>query len=268
MIASSLLRQSLKPIGSLLLAGACIGSIIGVQLSKWTQLTARRAQTITATEAQAQANQTQANLALLQKMPTLGFSNLIADWSFLQFLQYFGDEPARKHTGYRLSPEFFEIIVNRDPRFTQVYPFLSSSVSLYAGQPEKSVALMAQGLKSLSPETAPQAYYLWRYKATDELLFLGQPQAARQSYLKAAEWARASKDPDSDQVAAISAKTAEFLAKNPNSKQAQVSAWLMVLSNAPDQPTRELAISRIQKLGGRVSMHPQGQVRVEFPQGD
>lgn len=238
-----------------------------MQLSKWTQLTAQRSQTITATEAQAQANRTQANLALVQKMPALGFNNLIADWSFLQFLQYFGDEPARSHTGYRLSPEFFEIIVNRDPRFTQVYPFLSSSVSLYAGQPEKSVALMAQGLKSLSPD-APQAYYLWRYKATDELLFLGQPQAARQSYLKAAEWARASSDPGSDQVAVISEKTAEFLAKNPNSKQAQVNAWLMVLSNAPDQPTRELAISRIQQLGGQVSINPQGQVKVELPQGD
>lgn len=265
MTAPSLFRQSLKPLSALLLIAACIGSITYLQLSKWSQLTTRGEQTITATEAQAQVNQTQANLTLLQKIPALGFNNLIADWAFLSFLQYFGDEPARRQTSYRLSPEFFEIIVNRDPRFTQAYPFLSSSVSLYAGQPQKSVALMAQGLKSLSPETAPQAYYLWRYKATDELLFLGKPQAARQSYLQAAEWARASNDPGSDPVAALSQQTAEFLANNPESKQAQVSAWMMVLSNAPDQPTRELAIQQIQRLGGQISINPQGEVKVDLP---
>lgn len=268
MAAPSLLRQSLKPFAVLLLAGACTSIIAYLQLSKWSQLTARREQTITAREAQAQVNQTQANLAFLQKVPAFGFDNLIADWSFLQFLQYFGDQPARELTGYGLSPSFFEVIVNRDPHFVQSYVFLSTSVPLYSGQPEQAVALMTKGLESLSPQTDPQAYYIWRYKAINELLFLGDPQAARQSYLKAAEWARASSDSDGQYVAQLSQETAQFLAKNPNSKQAQISSWLTVFNNAPDQPTRQLAIQRIQSLGGKVAITPQGEVTVQLPEED
>jgi hypothetical protein len=103
-------------------------------------------------------------LNLLQKVPAFGFDNLLGDWAFLNFIQYFGDDEARAATGYRLSPDYFDVIIDRDPKFLQAYFFLSGSGSLYAGMPERSVTLMEKGLKSLSPQSPPKSYYVWRYK--------------------------------------------------------------------------------------------------------
>jgi len=201
-------------------------------------------------------------LNLLQQIPTFGFDNLTADWIFLNFLQYFGDDEARGKTGYSLSPEYFEVILEHDPRFLEAYLFLSTSTSLYSAMPERSVALMSKGLKSLSPTVPPKSYYVWRYKGIDELLFLGDAQAAKQSFEMAAKWASFYSDQESKQVAAISRQTAEFIARNPKSKSAQIAAWTMVLSNKVDNRTRVIAIKRIAALGGKVYITPQGVVQV------
>lgn len=204
-------------------------------------------------------------LDLLQQVPTFGFKNLIADWVFIDFLQYFGDDEAREKTGYSLSPEYFEVILAQDPYFLQAYLFLSTSTSLYAAMPERAVALMAQGLKSLSPSIPEKSYYVWRYKGIDELLFLGDAKAAQQSFATAAQWANTYVDAESKQVAAISQRTAKFLARNPKSKTAQITAWTMVLNNRTDEQTRNLAIRRIQALGGKVYINSQGVLEVQPP---
>ena len=207
-------------------------------------------------------------LNLLQKTPAFGFDNLFADWVFLNFLQYFGDEETRAVSGYSLSPEYFEIIVDRDPRFLGAYTGLSTSISLYAAKPEESVALMEKGLKSMSPQSPPKSYYIWRQKGIDELLFLGNTQAARQSFKNAAEWASTYSDEESQNVAAISRRTSEFLARNPKSKSAQVTAWAMVLNTVTDDRTRKIAISRIEALGGKVIITPEGVPKIRLPKTD
>jgi hypothetical protein len=215
-----------------------------------------------------EVNLEQLHLDLLQKTPAFGYDNLLADWMFLNFLQYFGDDEARDLTGYSLSPKYFESIVDRDPRFLGAYIGLSTSISLYAGMPEKSVALMEKGLKSMSPQSPPKSYYVWRYKGIDELLFLGNAQAARQSFEKAAEWASNSSDEESKYIAALSGKTAQFLSRNPKSKFAQVNTWAMVLTNTTDTRARNIAISRIEALGGKVIVTPEGALKIRLPPKD
>lgn len=207
-------------------------------------------------------------LALLQKAPTFGFDNLIADWTFLNFLQYFGDEAARKKTDYTLSPDFFEVILKRDPYFIQAYTFLSTSTSIYAGLPERSTALMKVGLQSLKPNIPPDSYFAWRQLGIDQLLFTGDVPAARQSFLTAAQWAAQSPLPGSQNAASLSLQTANLLANNPNSKMAQVAAWVMVLSSAPDERTRQTAVQRIEGLGGKIIENPDGTFGVEPPAED
>jgi hypothetical protein len=211
-----------------------------------------------------QIKQEQVSLTLLKKLPDFGYDNLIADWTFLRFLQYFGDSPARKTAGYSLSPDYFEIIVERDPQFTKSYSFLSTSVSIYAGQPEKSVALISKGLKPLSPQDFPEAYYIWIYKANDQLLFLGDIQGAKQSYALASEWASIHPDPQSQSLARSTRQTVDFLSRNPNSKNARVNAWLNVLISTFDQPTRQKAIDNIRALGADVSFSDAGVVTIRF----
>lgn len=226
-------------------------------------------QELSKTELEKDLQQEEPKLNILKKVPSFGFNNLYSDWIFLNFVQYFGDDPARKLTNYNLSPEYFEIILGQDPRFLQAYLYLSVSCSMYAGMPEKTVALMAEKLKLLSPKVPPKAYYIWRYKAIDELLFLGDGNSAKESFSKASEWASLYNDEEGQFVSKISAQTAQFLETNPNSKSAQVSAWSMVLNSVYDQETRQRAIKAIENLGGKVKLSPEGIVEsITLPEKD
>jgi hypothetical protein len=248
----------------------CLIGIGGLQVPRLNKLI-ERGKTASLENIKTEVELETLRLRLLQKAPTLGFNNLIANWVYLGFLQYFGDELARGQTGYELSPAYFEIIVDRDPRFLGSYISLTASVSLYAGKPEKSVALMAKGLKSMSAKIPPQSYYVWRYKAIDELLFLADIKSAQQSFAKAAEWASVYSDPESKNVAKLSRRTAEFLAGNPDKKRiriAQESSWGLVLTNAlntNDRRTRDQVIRQIEARGGKVTISQEGGVSVQLP---
>lgn len=207
-------------------------------------------------------------LNILKKMPSFGYDNLMADFVYLRFLQYFGDDDVRQKTGYSLSPEYFEIILAHDPRFLAAYLSLSTSTSLYAAMPERAIKLMNEGLKSLSPQVPKKSYYAWRYKAIDELLFLGDVQSSKQSFETAAKWASTYSDDESKYFLAISQKTVEFLNRNPDSKYARISTWAMVLNNKVDDRTRKKAISQIEALGGNVITNSQGNNQILFPPKD
>ncbi|PSR17712.1 hypothetical protein C8255_11215 [filamentous cyanobacterium CCP3] len=215
-----------------------------------------------------QEQATAATLALAQEMPTFGFDNLVSGWFFLRFLQYFGDDEARTATGYSLSPDFFKIIIPNDPYYRLYYIFLSGSTSNFAAQPQESVALIDQGLESFTPAFPEDGFYIWRYRAVDELLYLGDAEAAQKSYRIAADWARQSAHPDAPYIAENSQRTADFLARNPLSKQAQVNAWASVLGNAFDDATRQRAIDRINALGGSVFISEAGEISIQFPPDD
>lgn len=204
---------------------------------------------------------------VLKQLPSFGFDNLIADRAYLDFIQYYGDPPAREQTGYSLIPEYFEIVVNHDPRFVKAILFLSPATSIYGGRPDRTVAYLEQSLESLIP-TFPDAYYVWLYKGVDEMLFTGDRKAARHSHEMASKWASTHDDPQSQAIATRTRETGQFLARNPDSKRAQISGWIMVLANAVDDAGRQLAISRIQALGGKVSVTPQGEVKVQPPKED
>lgn len=261
-------RRSLSQLlGPSLVALACIAVVGALQVPQLREISAQSG-TASVEVLNQELEAEKLRLGLLRKLPTFGFDNLMADWVFLDFLEYFGDDLAREKTGYALSPEYFEVILRRDPRFLDAYLFLSGSASIYAGLPQRAVNLMAEGLKHLSPQAPPRSYYVWRYKGTDELLFLGDSQAAQRSFETAADWASTYSDPESQQIAQVSRRTAQFLARNPRSKTAQVAAWSTVLSNATDDRTRKIAIERIRGLGGDVFITPEGQVRILPPKAD
>ncbi|MGA9383361.1 MAG: hypothetical protein WBV73_31745 [Phormidium sp.] len=249
-----------------LVAISCFLVLIGLQVPQLNQLIGK-SKTASLEELKREVVGEKIRLDLIQKIPDLGFSNLIADWTFLSFLQYFGDDVARDRTGYELSPDYFEIILDRDPHFLQSYLFLSTTVSLFAGEPEKAITLMEKGLELLTPEQ-PGTYYVWRYKGTDELLFLGDTKKAQKSFAKAAEWASEHSNQESQNIASISRRTAEFLADDPDITLAQEGAWEIVLINAlnaNDERTRKRVIERIEALGGKVIISPKGAVKVQLP---
>ena len=213
----------------------------------------------------------QRRLSIIKNTPSLGFRNIIADSLFLSFLQYFSnatDESDTPDAGEHLSPMFFESIISLDPFYRNYYLFLSSSTTLYAAQPQKTVEIMDKGLKRIDPEVISDSFYIWRYKGVDELLFVGDSQAARKSFQKAADWASRSSDPSSELMRKVSQQTADFLETNPDSSQAQVAAWSSVLFNALDDTTRKKAAERIEGFGGSVDFLEDGNVRIKSTASD
>ncbi len=244
--------------------------ILGVSLIQYPQLqkllNSKKTSSLETLERETKIEKTHLNF--LKQMPSFGYSNLISDWTYINFVQYFGDDEAREKNGYSLSPEYFEVILGRDPRFLEAYRSLSSSTSIYAGMPERSVALMEQGLKSLSPKIPEKSYYVWRYKGIDELLFLGNSPAAQKSFETAANWASRYADEESKSIVDISRKTANFLSQKPDSKYARIATWAMILNNKIDEKTRKRAISEIEALGGKVVKDPEGNNKIIFPEKD
>jgi len=245
-----------------------LGCILGIGMLQQPQLNRLKSAAANAApeELRRQDEAESVYLNLVQQTPAFGFDNLVANWIFLDFLEYFGDTPARNQIGYDLSPEYFEAILQHDPYFRDAYLFLSGSTTLYAGRPDRTVEIMNQHLPQLSPTVPPKAYFVWRYKGTDELLFLGDSQAAQQSFTTAAEWASLYSDPESQAAAQVSQQTADFLADNPESKSAQIAAWAMILGNAFDDDTQRYAISQIEALGGSVFVDEQGRLRIQQSQ--
>jgi tetratricopeptide (TPR) repeat protein len=250
--------------------GSIIGAVAVILYLQTPQLASLKRQTKNVDRAVLQ--QQEANLktqvAIAKTIPTFGFDNLVADLHFIDFIQYFGDTDLRVQAGYGAAMEYFDAMLDRDPRFLYAYFYLSSTGSIYAGQPERSVELVNRGLKSLTPQVPDRGYYIWRLKAVDELIFLGKIPEARHSMLKAAEWASQAATPEGDNVAKLSRGTAAYLARNPNSKQAQFDAWNMVLNAAVDDFVTKRAIAEIRAIGGKVTISPTGEFKVQAPAKD
>ncbi len=212
-----------------------------------------------------QAEQQEAvKLRLLKQLPTFGFDNLIADWTFLNFLQYYGDTPVREQTGYNLSPEYFDIITRLDPRFVDIYLFLSGTISYQLGQPQTAIRFMDRGTAALAPEINPKAFQVWRFKGLDQLLLLGDVPGAIVSHEMAAKWVQGT---PYQALAPLFQQTAAFLRSDPNSTPVRFQAWTSVYYQAvavQDKATQERAKQEILALGGQMQMK-HGQLNFTLP---
>lgn len=242
--------------------GATIALLAALAIGQIQQINIRKAPQGFVEPALAQ-EQRQIALQLLRRLPTLGFDNAIANWAFLDYLQYFGDGDARAQSGYGAIGDYFDLIVARDPRFLGIYPFLSAGVSYYAGQPERSIALMLQGTNALSPQVQAQAFWVWRFIAFDQFLLLGDTKAASRSFDRAADWAAVR--PESREYEPFFRRTAGFLRRDPNSLPVRFYAWYSVYAEAIDRPIRDRAERELILLGAKKGRNRQGQTIFFLP---
>lgn len=215
-----------------------------------------------------QEKQRKIQINLQKKMPTFGFDNLLADFNYLQFIQYFGDGEVRNVTGYSLVTDYFETIVAQDHNFIYAHLFLASANSLFAARPEKTVELLDKVIAASSPESPGYPFFLWTYKATDEILFLGDLKAAQNSYLMAAEWASMRNDDLGDELSERYLTTAKFLASNPDSTATEIGAWAGILSQTNDLKTQNYVLKRLKELGAEVNISPDGKFDIKPPKSN
>lgn len=239
-------RSWLNSLITLVIASIALASIVGVQRFQLNQTSIKGS-----TPQQAEQQEVW-RLRLLKHLPTFGFNNLIADWTFLNFLQYYGDDDARAQTGYSLSPEYFDIITRLDPRFLDTYLFLSSSLSYQLGQPKLAVEFMDRGTAALSPAINPKSFQVWRLKGLDQLLLLGDIPGSIRSHEMAANW---TKNTPYSNLSPLFQQTADFLRTDPNSVLVRFNAWASVYAQAMatgDRQTQERAKQEILALGGQI----------------
>jgi hypothetical protein len=211
------------------------------------------------------AQQEALQLKMLKTIPSFGFDNLIADWTFIKFLQYFGDDEARNVTGYNLSQDYFDIVTQRDPRWADIYLFLSTAISFYQGKPETAVNLMERGTSalSLSPQIHSQSWTVWRTKGLDELLLLGDIPESIRSHEMAADWVQGS--PEGPKLAPMFRATAEYLRRDPDSVPVRFAAWSTVYAQTTDKLVRQRAKQALVKLGAQVQKDKNGKESFILP---
>ena len=186
-----------------------------------------------------------------EQSPDLSFANLKANWSYLNFVQYFGDGDARETIGYSLVPEYFELITQIDPHFTTANLNLSLANSLFSGNPEKSIALLEEILATVDPESK-EAALLWTSKGLDELLFMGDKAAAIKSYEMAAKWADLSSGDRPDGLTIQDLAQALESTNEIDLKEAQIRAWSSVLVNVKDNQRRREIIDKIEIIKAEI----------------
>ncbi|MGK7943021.1 MAG: hypothetical protein AB4058_00950, partial [Microcystaceae cyanobacterium] len=100
-----------KLLGSIGLMIVCLLGVVTLQQSKadFTEKNLTKADYLAQEEAE------RLRLQILKQLPTFGFDNLMADWLYLQYIQYFGDYEARETIGYVLSSQDMDGVVNLDP---------------------------------------------------------------------------------------------------------------------------------------------------------
>lgn len=263
----SIFPKGLSILVPIAVAGMALMSIVGMQLYapgglKGSGMNSNPTEKISATAAQQAQQQETARLKLLKLLPALGYNNLLADWTFLSFLQYFGDDPAREKTNYELLDDYFEVIVTHDPRWVEMYNFLSTSVSFYQARPDLTVQLIERGLQSLSPAKNSKAWLVWRTKGIDELLLLGDSQASAKSHEMAAQWAEHTPDQD---FSPRLREFAETLKQNPDHLLIRIQTWLMVYSTTQDKLVRKRAIQELLELGVKIKTQDNGELTFLIP---
>ncbi|UBF25804.1 hypothetical protein K9N68_30370 [Kovacikia minuta CCNUW1] len=253
-------KVRLKRIPFLLEGAIAAIALVGVIAMQRAQL---NRPSLWASDPQQAEKQEAVRLDLLNKTPTFGFSNLMADWTFLNFLQYYGDTPVREKTGYALSPKYFDIITRLDPRFEDVYLFLSGTLSYQLGEPKQAIRMIDRGIAALSPTINPKSFQLWRFKGLDQLLLLGDIPGSIRSHEMAAKWAQGTPD---QSLVPIFQQVVDFLRKDPDSVPVRLQSWATIYSQAAevkDKQTQERAKQEIEKLGwqlqvknGRLHLEP------------
>jgi hypothetical protein len=255
-MASSLIRTLGRGLTTICILGACTLGIVTLQRRQLQQI-----QSLAQTPEVAEAQQA-LSLKALNRLPKhgFGFNNVIADWAFLRFLDYYGDDAARDKVGYGSSPLFFDVITSRDPRFVDTYVFLSGTLSYQLGQPELAVKYMQRGLDALSPRAHSQAYKVPSLMGLDKLLMLGDDAGASAAYGKAAEWAKESSDRvDQTIVAQVFERYSISLKGEKDRSKVRFWAWTTVFAQASeigDRKTQDRARSELLALGAQPVQDP------------
>jgi tetratricopeptide (TPR) repeat protein len=183
-------------------------------------------------------------LNTLAKLPNFGNRNLVADFLWLRFSQYFGDTQARAKSGYGLSYKYLETITNKDPHFENPYRIANLAIAYRMGRVDLADTLLVKGIRE-----NPNAYLIWQARGFLHFLYTGDIAKAVYCFRQNAGLAVAVGGNRLQHWGNYWFAMSRYLEVSKSNVWTRRQIWMEVYANSSDASTQELALAQLNKLG-------------------
>lgn len=167
-----------------------------------------------------------------------GMDNLVADWYWLQYVQYFGDTKAREKTNFDYCDDYLELVTAIDPKFVKAYAAASYAVAGMQEDPDKALKILSRGIL-LNP-SAPDSWELYRNYAGVAFLYKKDLPTAAKYFIKAA---------DAPGAPVVFRSFAAAFYNKMNDKERAISLWIQYYKEAPSQELKDKTKKKLTDLG-------------------
>lgn len=182
------------------------------------------------------------------RLVALGYDQLVADFYWLAFVNYVGDDLARDRDHYAEADKYLDLITGLDPRFVQPYWFCAFTVGAEQKRPLRANQIIQRGIR------ANQNNWYLPYIAGINLYLFAHDEVGASKYYQAA-----SKFPDAPKWLA---RQSEILAAKIPSSIKEINTWDAIYKTEKATLIRSKAKARLIQLWARVyAESPAGAVR-------
>lgn len=179
----------------------------------------------------------------------LGYDQLLADFYWLAFVNYVGDDAARAVDRYRLADKYLDLVTGLDPHFIQPYWFCAFTVGSDQKRPLRANEILERGIRANQNN-----WYLPYIAGVNLYLFARDEVGASRCYRAA------SKFPDAPKWLT---RQSEILAARIPSTFKEINTWDAIYRTETAPMIRARAKERLIQLWSRVyTQSPAGAVRL------
>jgi tetratricopeptide (TPR) repeat protein len=196
-------------------------------------------------------------LDALAKLPDFGNRDLVADFLWLRFIQYFGDSSVRAKSGYGLSYKYLKTITDRDPHFDNAYRIANLAVAYRMGRTDLADALLAKGIQA-----NPKSYLIWQTRGFLHFLYTGNIPKAVYCFRRNAGIAVAVGGNSQQHWGNYWFAMSKYLEVSKSNDWTRRQIWAEVYANSSDTSTQALALTQLAKLG--VSLNKDGRLFARY----
>ena len=165
------------------------------------------------------------------RMVSLGFDNLLADFYWLSFVQYVGEN---RQDGYTDAEKYIDLITGLDPRFVPAYYFASFIIGSEQKHPDIADRIINRGIAA-----NPENWCLPFIAGINQYLYAHNDRLAAKYYRMAAKF------PDAPLWLG---RQAEILQSNVPSLIKEVNVWDRIYYSSEEMPIKEKARSKLVSL--------------------
>ncbi len=172
--------------------------------------------------------------SLALKMLSLGFDQFLADFYWLQFVQYLGDSEQRAKDNYADAERYVDLIASLDPKFINAYYFAAFIIGSEQHSPNLAAQIIDRGI-----EANQDSWYLPFIAGINQYLYAHDEVKAAKYYRMAAKFPEAPK---------WLGRQAEILEAKIPSTIKEINVWDSIYNSSTDSVIKERARKKLASL--------------------